>query len=60
MKTKEQKTTSKGTLKTQKKSSKKNVKDDAIRHRAYQIYLETGSIDEHANWVQAENELREK
>ena len=33
--------------------------EDAIRHRAYQIYLERGAVDGHAedDWRQAEAEI---
>ena len=49
------------TVKTAKKSVKKvKISDEAIRQRAYEIHLETGSPDEHANWLQAEKELSEK
>ena len=48
-------------VKITKKSAKKiAVSDEAIRQRAYEIHLETGSSDEDANWHQAEKELSGK
>jgi len=47
--------------KTIKKSVKTvKISDEAIRQRAYEIHLETGNPDDHANWLQAEKELSEK
>ena len=56
-------TTKKATAapKATKKSTKSvKVTDEAIRQRAYEIHLETGNEDEHANWLQAEKELTGK
>ena len=55
-------TTKKSTdTKTTKKSVKTvKISDEAIRQRAYEIHLETGSSDDHANWLQAEKELSGK
>ena len=54
------KTTKKSTaVKSESKpASKKAISHEAIAERAYHIYLETGSTDEHANWVKAEKELK--
>jgi hypothetical protein len=40
-------------------SRKREVSEDAIRRRAFELYLEYGdSSDETDNWYQAENELK--
>ena len=31
--------------------------EELIRQRAFEIHLETGNDDEHANWIQAEGEI---
>jgi len=56
-------TVKKETVKTTKKvvketASKSVITDEAIRQKAYEIYLATGSTDEHANWIKAEKELK--
>ena len=43
---------------TKKTTSKSIITDEAIRQKAYEIYLATGSTDEHANWIKAEKELK--
>ena len=41
-------------------SSKKTVKvtEDAIRQRAYSLYLENKNSDAYQNWIKAERELK--
>ena len=63
------KTTQKSTVKssTTSKSSTRSVSakklnamqidNEAIRQRAYEIFLQNGSHDEHQNWIAAEREL---
>ena len=59
MKTTVKKETTKTVEKVTKKTASKSViTDEAIRQKAYEIYLETGSTDEHANWIKAEKELK--
>jgi hypothetical protein len=36
------------------------VTKDMIRQRAYQIWLETGNVNELNNWLQAEKEFKER
>jgi len=59
MKTSEKKDTKKTSEKVTKKATSKTIiTDESIRQKAYEIYLETGSTDEHANWIKAEKELK--
>jgi len=46
-----------------KKTSKpatKNITDEEIAKRAYEIHIETGNNDAHANWIEAEKQLTKK
>lgn len=51
------KSTSKTTTAKAEAKAKKTITHEQIRHKAYEIYLKTGSINEHDNWVKAEKEL---
>jgi len=46
----------------QRASSSRGPSQDEIKRRAYQIFLERGGIDGHAeeDWLQAEYELRQE
>lgn len=44
--------------KVSKPASKKVVTEAEIAQRAYQIHVETGNNDAHANWVEAEKQLK--
>lgn len=46
-----------------KKASKpaaKKITDEDIAKRAYEIHMETGNNDAHANWIEAEKQLKKK
>ena len=48
---------------TTKKASKpatKIITDEDIAKRAYEIHIETGNNDAHANWIEAEKQLKKK
>jgi len=40
-----------------KKTNALQIDDEAIRQRAYEIFLQNGSHDDHQNWIAAEREL---
>lgn len=44
--------------KESKSATKKVVTEAEIAQRAYQIHLETGNNDAHANWIEAEKQLK--
>ena len=53
-------TTSKSTTRStsaKKSNAQQKIDDDAIRQRAYEIFLQNGSHDNHQNWITAEREL---
>lgn len=48
------------TKKASKPASEKVVTEAEIAQRAYQIHIETGNNDAHANWIEAEKQLKKK
>ena len=56
MKTENKSPKEKSSMKSVESSKGVQNSDDAIRERAYHIYLNSGSIEEHDNWIQAEKE----